>query len=1116
MAVHRSTTLPEGMIPVRISSLSKGVTQSPSRPMDTTFVTWPAPDGWYAPPRGPLNDEEEPFPSFQDPSKSLIIERTLLLDSLYFRLTALSRHARDYERSRFEALLSRVAESGHLRHDEDLSRTRLSIPEVLASGESYRAQRGLGNKGKLPANRRLKTNHRSSSIEPQPKDVLKEKMKQRYAKGVRQALVYEKKFGMGFLNQPVDAGERERGRTMKRTHPGAFNRVKVTTALTMLRQTFPHRYKANPLEQTNKDETSEQRKQSKKATPEKESQRELSSDKRASSSANDTEKPSGSPKSTDSFVSAKKKASTVFRGLVCKVGFGRFPNEKSTTQVLSPGNAHNNELDTTGACLLDVDSFPIVLKVNDMGRRQSEPSEPIGPGSASSRKRRNSAAKEFAIQAGIVVAKESGASSERAHPSALTWTETVTVQRSITKHSFRGVTGSTSVARATTARMFRPVSPPRMIQIKVRNNIHNHKRPQKSAMPKAEYPRFLGVCYTASRDTEVLRMAFFISISALMLSQGTLLAAQSVQNLGVSCIASSQECGPRGGIGDGAHPVLIPQSFITDALISTAPNTTRQLAPGPPPVRLSAYPSSSSSCPPRRNIMVDSANGAQQEMVGFGHAWTDSAVSVFNTLDNATLARVLEDLFGQSGNNMGFMRHTIGSSDLSGEQYTYDDNGSSFNEGEPDLDLSNFSLGPHGTGQAKFIAEMGTVKGDVFLFGSPWSYPGWTKYNDLFIAPNLNVDGGGSYNILNNSFNPVYIPQMVAYFSKYVDAFRDMGVQVNGITPMNEPLNYQGGYPCMFLDPVDAASLIAQGLGQAMHDRGVIIMAYDHNTDQPVYPARVIQGTGGEGSLTDAAAWHCYAGPVANYSVMSDFHSAFPNTLQFMTECSNYLPQSGSWNFEVASNFIPPVTHGASAAAMWVMATDQEYGPHSPYGGCAGCQGSVIVNSSTQYTLTNDYYMVGQFSRFVRRGSVNYRILGNGNEGDARQDNQFYTMAVRNPDSSWAVIMMNNIGSDQDVVLGFNNGESDVWQGTVPNATVVTWLLPPQGVGAAASAPAGPYTNGTASATEAVCPTVSASSSSSSSSSSTSTLELVPNTTHTIDSASPTSSHSTNDTNDGE
>ncbi|EXJ68515.1 uncharacterized protein A1O5_08308 [Cladophialophora psammophila CBS 110553] len=256
-------------------------------------------------------------------------------------------------------------------------------------------------------------------------------------------------------------------------------------------------------------------------------------------------------------------------------------------------------------------------------------------------------------------------------------------------------------------------------------------------------------------------MVLLMPFCGLILFYCNLLVAQSVQNLGVSCIASSQNCGPRGGIGDGAYPVLTPQSFMTDALIPTVPNTTRQLAPGPPPVRSSTYPSSSSSCPPRRNIIIDSANGAQQEMVGFGHAWTDSAVSVFKSLDSATLARVLEDLFGQSGNNMGFMRHTIGSSDLSGEQYTYDDNGPSFNEGEPDFDLSNFSLGPYGTGQAEFIAKMGAVKGDVFLFGSPWSYPGWTKYNDLFIAPNLNVDGGGSYNILNNSFNPAYVPQMV-------------------------------------------------------------------------------------------------------------------------------------------------------------------------------------------------------------------------------------------------------------------------------------------------------------------------------------------------------------------
>ena len=486
-------------------------------------------------------------------------------------------------------------------------------------------------------------------------------------------------------------------------------------------------------------------------------------------------------------------------------------------------------------------------------------------------------------------------------------------------------------------------------------------------------------------------------------------------------------------------------------------------------------------------------------MVGFGHAWTGSTVSVFSNLEPDVLDQVMQDLYGQEGNNMGFMRHTIGSSDLDGNQYSYDDNGHSFNEGEPDVDLANFDIGPHGRAMATMIAHMGEYKGDVFLFGSPWSYPGWTKHNDLFIAPDLNV---GSYsNIMNNSFDTIYIPQMVLYFSKYVDAFLDHGVTINGITLMNEPLNSQGGYPCMYLDAADEAALLAQGLGAEMHDRGVKIMAYDHNTDQPMYPMRVVQGAP---EYTDIAAWHCYQSPVANYSVMEDFHYAYPEKLQFMTECSNYLPEAGRINFEVAQNFIPPVRHGASGASMWVMATNPDFGPHSPYGGCAGCLGSIIVNDSTTYTKTNDYYMIGQFSRFIRRGAVNYRVL-QGVEGNALDPTQFDVIAVQNPDMGWAVIFMNNWARDQDVVLSFTEGGYE-WEGTIPNATVVTWLLPSdQIVGQSDGFPPSGSSSGMAKATgsgltvpASVCPT-SSSMASSSSSSSTSTLERVPHTTHVID-----------------
>jgi len=117
--------------------------------------------------------------------------------------------------------------------------------------------------------------------------------------------------------------------------------------------------------------------------------------------------------------------------------------------------------------------------------------------------------------------------------------------------------------------------------------------------------------------------------------------------------------GSQGGIGCIDNPVLQAQSFITDALIPTKPNTTRQLARGPAPV-LSSTNSTLKTCTQRRNVIIDaSPRGAQQEMVGFGHAWTDSTVSVFNQLESAVLDALMEELFGQSGNNMGMILMSI-------------------------------------------------------------------------------------------------------------------------------------------------------------------------------------------------------------------------------------------------------------------------------------------------------------------------------------------------------------------------------------------------------------------------------------------------------------------------
>lgn len=125
---------------------------------------------------------------------------------------------------------------------------------------------------------------------------------------------------------------------------------------------------------------------------------------------------------------------------------------------------------------------------------------------------------------------------------------------------------------------------------------------------------------------------------------------------------------------------------------------------------------------------------------------------------------------------------------------------------------------------------------------------------------------------------------------------------------------------------------------------------------------RVLEGAP---AYTSVVTWHCYQSPVAIYTVMEDWHCAYPDRPRFMNKCSLYLPEAGTYHFDVAQNFMGPVRHGASGASMSVMATDPDYGSHSPYGGCAGCLGPIVVNSFTAYSKMNDYYMIGRFSRFI-------------------------------------------------------------------------------------------------------------------------------------------------------
>ncbi|EXJ62248.1 hypothetical protein A1O7_02681 [Cladophialophora yegresii CBS 114405] len=194
--------------------------------------------------------EQEQFPMFNDPAKTLITQRSNLVDAIYFRGTALAADARLL---RLTSLASRMEDSGHIKHGEDGTHVRVAVPAVIEFGEDRRAALSRGNKRWLVSNRGQYASPYVNDKQPEPRALLRERQKSRFMFGTKKAKKYAIEFGHDFLYKPARPYELnqqlERGRTTKRTHAGAFHREKLIDALTMLRNSYPVEYEAALMEE---------------------------------------------------------------------------------------------------------------------------------------------------------------------------------------------------------------------------------------------------------------------------------------------------------------------------------------------------------------------------------------------------------------------------------------------------------------------------------------------------------------------------------------------------------------------------------------------------------------------------------------------------------------------------------------------------------------------------------------------------------------------------------------------------------------------------------------------------------------------------------------------------
>lgn len=111
---------------------------------------------------------------------------------------------------------------------------------------------------------------------------------------------------------------------------------------------------------------------------------------------------------------------------------------------------------------------------------------------------------------------------------------------------------------------------------------------------------------------------------------------------------------------------------------------------------------------------------------GFGVAVTGSSCYNLNLMSADERENFLNDIYSESGLGLSVCRMSVGSSDYSAELYTYDD-------GDSDPDLKNFSVGRDDDYIVPMIKEVLKIRPDMYVFASPWSPPGWMKTGGVLL-----------------------------------------------------------------------------------------------------------------------------------------------------------------------------------------------------------------------------------------------------------------------------------------------------------------------------------------------------------------------------------------------
>jgi glucosylceramidase len=374
-----------------------------------------------------------------------------------------------------------------------------------------------------------------------------------------------------------------------------------------------------------------------------------------------------------------------------------------------------------------------------------------------------------------------------------------------------------------------------------------------------------------------------------------------------------------------------------------------------------------------------------QEILGFGGCFSDAACYQISQLRPSRREEFLHDLFHPSGLGLSVNRTCIGAADTATKLYSYD-------EGDPDPDLRRFSIEHDREYILPILRRVAEINPAVFYFSSPWSPPGWMKWNK---------------SMLGGSMSRQYLSSYANYFLKFIQAYAAEGVAIQAITTQNEiDTDQHGQMPACTWSQECETEFITDHIGPLFERLGIStkIWILDHNY---VYWGRVISELDDPDfrRYVNAVAWHGYVGKP---SMMSKVLAAHPDVMMYFTEGStdyndpHYQDDWTKWS----STYAEILTNGCRSIAAWNVATDEHGKPNiGPY----PCGGIVIINAKTQEVIqSGQYWALAHLSKSIKRGAR--RV-----ETQSEAANLSH-VAVNNPGGG-TVLVLTNLGAARTVQI---------------------------------------------------------------------------------------------------